>query len=170
MFDKTSIVQKEAQGVLTKISSPLVASFKVGASLFLIFLFDFFEFFCLSIVAPFMIVDLQKRASNNIWSACWPPRLPRVHSVHPDGVLHNLMRNFPLELQSWNQSPAFAEVPIFQCRVRLSHIQVPCKVSIGPELGWPCPLNWNRSMSSIVVVVYLVAVSEVQTKWLAILE
>ena len=69
MFDETSIAQKEAQGALTKTSTPLVASFKVGASLFLIFLFDFFEFFCLSIVAPFMLFDLEKRASNNIWSA-----------------------------------------------------------------------------------------------------
>ena len=55
MFDKTSIAQKEAQGEFIKTSSPLVANFKVGASLFLIFLFDFFEFFCLSIVAPFML-------------------------------------------------------------------------------------------------------------------
>ena len=66
MFDETSIAQKEVQGAFTKTSIPLVASFKVGASLFLIFLFDFFDFFCLSIVAPFMIFDLQKRAGNNI--------------------------------------------------------------------------------------------------------
>ena len=69
MFDKTSIAQKEAQGAFKKTSSPLVASFKVGASLFFIFLFDIFEFFCLSIVAPFMIFDLEKRANNNRWSA-----------------------------------------------------------------------------------------------------
>ena len=68
MFDETSISQKEAQGAFTSTSSPLVASFKVGAYLFLIFLFDFFDFFCLSIVAPFMIFDLQKRARNNIRS------------------------------------------------------------------------------------------------------
>ena len=70
MFDETSIAQKESQGAFTKTSSPLVASFKVGASLFLIFLFDFFGFFCLYIVAPFMIFDLQKRAINNRWIAC----------------------------------------------------------------------------------------------------
>ena len=69
MFDETYIAQKEAQGAFTKNSSPLVASFKVGESLFLIFLFDFFGFFCLSVVAPFMILDLQKRARNNSWSA-----------------------------------------------------------------------------------------------------
>ena len=33
MFEETSIAQKEAQGAFTKTSSPLVASFKVGASL-----------------------------------------------------------------------------------------------------------------------------------------
>ena len=70
MFDETSIAQKEAQGELKKTSIPLVASFKVGASLFLMFLFEFSEFFCLSIVAPFMIFDLHKRARNNIWSEC----------------------------------------------------------------------------------------------------
>ena len=89
---------EEAQGVFTKTSSPLVTSFKVGASLFLIFLFDFFEFFCLSIVAPFMLFDLQKRASNNRWSACWPPRPPRIYSAPPNGVLHHLMREFTSEL------------------------------------------------------------------------
>ena len=170
MFDETSIAQKEAQGPFTKTSSPLVASFKVGASLFLIFLFDFFEFICFYIVAPFMLFYLEKRASNNGWSACCPSRPPIIHSVPPNVVLHHLMRVFPSELQSWYQFSAFAEVPICQCHVHLSHHQVPCKVSIRPELGCPCPLNWNRSMSSIVAVVYLVAVSEVQTKWLAILE
>ena len=45
MFDETSIEQKEAQGALTKTYSPLVASFKVGTSPFLIFLFDFFNCF-----------------------------------------------------------------------------------------------------------------------------
>ena len=70
MFDKTYIARKDAQGAFTKTSSPLVASSKVGASLFLIFLFDFFDFFCLSIVAPFMLFDLQKRASYNRWIAC----------------------------------------------------------------------------------------------------
>ena len=44
MFLKTSIAQKEAQSTFTKTPSPLVASFKVGASLFFIFLFEFFEF------------------------------------------------------------------------------------------------------------------------------
>ena len=83
MFDETSIAQKEAQEVFTKTSSPLVASFKVGASLFLIFLFDFFDFFCLSIVAPFMFFYLEKRASKNIWSACCPSWPPRIHSVPP---------------------------------------------------------------------------------------
>ena len=83
MFDKTSIAQKEAQGVFTKTYSPLVASFKVGAYLFLIFLFDFFESFSLSIVAPFMLFGLHKRASNNRCSACWPPRPPRIHSDPP---------------------------------------------------------------------------------------
>ena len=53
MFDETSIAHKESQGVFTKTSSPLVASFKVGASLFLIFLFDFLDFFCDSIIDPF---------------------------------------------------------------------------------------------------------------------
>ena len=80
------------------------------------------------------------------------------------------MREFPAELKSWNQFLAFAEVPICQCRVHLSHRQVPCKVYIGPELSCPCPLNLYRSMSYIVVVVYLVAVAEVQDKWLTILE
>ena len=80
------------------------------------------------------------------------------------------MREFPAELQSWNQLPAFAEVPICQCHVHLSHSQVPCKVSIGPELSFPCLLNLNRIMSSIVVVVYLLAVAEVQAKCLVILE
>ena len=70
MFDETSIAHKEAQGAFKKTSIPLVVSFKVGVSLFLIFLFDFFEFFCFSIVAPFMIFDLQKSASNNICSVC----------------------------------------------------------------------------------------------------
>ena len=69
MFDKTSIAQKETQGIFTKTSSPLVTSFKVGASLFLIFLFEFFEFL-LFVVAPFMIFDLQNLVRNNIWSAC----------------------------------------------------------------------------------------------------
>ena len=141
MFDETSIANKESQGAFTKTSSPLVASFKVGVSLFLIFLFDFFEFFCLSIIAPFMIFYLQKRASNNSWSACWDPKSPRTHSVHPSCVLYHLMREFPAELQSWNQLPAFAEVPIYQCRVHFSHSQVTCKVSIGPELIFPFPLN-----------------------------
>ena len=118
----------------------MVASFKVGASLFLIFLLDFLNF-CLSIVAPFMIFDLQKRARNNIWSACSPPRLPRIHSVHPNGVIHHLMREFPAEGQSWNQFTDFEEVNICQCRVHLIHSQVTCKVSIGPELSCPCPLN-----------------------------
>ena len=91
MFDETSIAQKEAQGAFTKTSSPLVACFKVDTSLFLIFLFDFFGFFCLSIVAPFMIFTLEKRASNNIWSACctsWPAR---IHSVPP---------NFPVQKET----------------------------------------------------------------------
>ena len=98
MFDKTSVSQKEAQGAFTETSSPLVASFKVGASLFLIFLFDFFEFFCLSIVAPFVIFYLEKRASNNIWNACCPSWPPRIHSVTPNVVLHHLMREYPSEL------------------------------------------------------------------------
>ena len=70
MFDETFIAQKEAQGAFTKTSSPLVVNFKVGASLFLIFMFDCFDFFCLSIVSTFMLFDLQKRASNNRWSTC----------------------------------------------------------------------------------------------------
>ena len=70
MFDETSIAQKESQGAFTKTYIPLVASFKVGVSLFLIFLFNFFDFFFLSIVAPFVFFYLQKRASNNSWSAC----------------------------------------------------------------------------------------------------
>ena len=45
MFEKKSISQKGAQGELTKTSSPLVAIFKVGTSLFLIFLLEFFNFF-----------------------------------------------------------------------------------------------------------------------------
>ena len=44
MFDETYIAQKEAQGAFTKNSSPVVAGFKVGASLFLMFLFDFLNF------------------------------------------------------------------------------------------------------------------------------
>ena len=98
MFDETSIEQKEAQGAFTKTSIPLVAGFKVGACLFLIFRFDFFELFCLSIVAPFMIFTLEKRASNNIWSACCPSWPLRIHSVPPDVVLHHLMREFTSEL------------------------------------------------------------------------
>ena len=98
MFDKKSIAQKEAQGEFTKTSSPLVASFKVGASLFLIFLFDFFEFFCLFIVASFIIFELEKLESNNIWSSYLPPRPPIIHSVSPNVVLHHLMREFPSEL------------------------------------------------------------------------
>ena len=43
--------------------------------------------------------------------------------------------------KSWYQFSAFAEGPIFQCRVNLSHSQVPCKFSIGTELGCPCHLN-----------------------------
>ena len=69
MFDNTPIAQKEAQDAFTKTSSPLVASFKVGASLFFIFLFDFWGFF-LFVIAPFMIFDLMKLARNNIWHAC----------------------------------------------------------------------------------------------------
>ena len=49
-----SIAHKESQGTFTKTSSALV-----GASLFLIFLFDFFGFFCLFVVAPFSIFDIQ---------------------------------------------------------------------------------------------------------------
>ena len=41
MFKETSIAQKDSQGAFTKTSIPLVASFKVGAYLFFIFLFDF---------------------------------------------------------------------------------------------------------------------------------
>ena len=70
MFYEKSIAQKEAQVAFAKKSIPLVASFKVGASLFLIFLIDFFEFFCLFVVAPFMIFELLNIAKNNIWSAC----------------------------------------------------------------------------------------------------
>ena len=95
---------------------------------------------------------------------------PRIQSVHPNGVSHHLMCKFHPELKSWNQFPAFAEVPICQFRVHLSHSQVPCKVSIGPELSCPCPLNLNSSMSSIFVIIYLVAVAEVQAKCLEILE
>ena len=88
MFDKTSIAQKEAQGAFTKNSSSLVGSVKVGASLFLIFLFDFYEIFCLSIVAPVMFFYLEKCASNNSWSACCPSWPPKIHSVPPNVVLH----------------------------------------------------------------------------------
>ena len=94
----------------------------------------------------------------------------QIHSVHPHGVLHHLMREFPSELQSWNQFPAVEKVPIYQCRFRLSRSQVPCEVFIGLELNCPCPLNLNRSMYSIVVVICLAAVAEVQAKWLAIIE
>ena len=118
-----------------------------------------FWFFCLYISALFMIFDLQNRARNNSWSACWPPRPSRINSLHPNGVFHNFMRKFPVELQSWNQLPDFTEVPICQYRVHLSHSQVPCKLFIRPELSRPCPLNCNRSMSSIVVFIYLAAVS-----------
>ena len=170
MFDETSIAQKEAQCAFTKTFSPLVASFKVGASLFLICLFYFFGFFCLFVVAASMLFDLLKLARNNSWRACWPPQDPRIHSVHPNCFFHHLMRKFLAELQCWNQFPAFAEVPICQCRVHLSHSQVLCKVFIGQELSCPCPINWNRSMSSIVVVIYLVMVTEMKTKWLPILE
>ena len=149
--------------------SPLVTGFKVGALLFLIFLLDFFGFFCLFVVAPFMFFDLLKIARNNSWRACWPPGPPRIHIVHPNGVLRHLMRNFPAELQSWNQFPAFAEVPIYQCCVHLSHSQLPCEVSIGTELSCPCPLDWNRIVSYIVVVIYLMAVAELQSKWMSIL-
>ena len=45
MFNETSIANKEAHGVFTKTSSPLVASFKGGSSLFLIFLLDIFDLF-----------------------------------------------------------------------------------------------------------------------------
>ena len=45
MSNETPIAQKEAQDAFTKTSIPLVESFKVGASLFLIFLFGFLNFF-----------------------------------------------------------------------------------------------------------------------------
>ena len=66
MFEKTSIARKESQDVFTQTSSPLVESFKVGAFLFLIFLFNFFDIFCLFVVSPFIIFDLTKLARNNI--------------------------------------------------------------------------------------------------------
>ena len=59
MFDGTSISQKEAHGAFTKTSIPLLVSFKVGAYLFLIFLFDFFDFFSLSIVVPFVLLTFR---------------------------------------------------------------------------------------------------------------
>ena len=80
------------------------------------------------------------------------------------------MHEIPSELKIWNQSPDFVEGPIYQFSVHLIHSQVPCKLSIRPELSCPFPLNLNRIMSSIVVVIYLLAVVEVQAKWLAILE
>ena len=149
MFDKTSISQKDAQGAFRKTSSPFVAIFKVGASLFLMFLFDCFEFFCLFIVDPFMLFDLHNRERNNSSSAFWLPWTHIIHCVHPNGVLHHLMLNFPAELQ----------IPIWKRRVHLSHSQVPRNISIGSELILPCPLNWNRSMSSMVVVIYMVALA-----------
>ena len=53
MFDKISIVQKEAQDVFTKTSSPFIVSFKVDASKFMIFLFDFLDFL------PFFRISLH---------------------------------------------------------------------------------------------------------------
>ena len=158
MFKETSIAHKDDQGAFTKTSSPLVASLKVVTYLFLIFLFDFLVFFVF-LSCPFVLFYLQKRARNNIWSACWPPWPPKIHSVHPNVVLYHLMRKFPAELKSWNQLPEFAEVPICQCRVHLSHTQVSYKVSVGTELSCPCPLSWNKSISYIVVVVYLMVVA-----------
>ena len=117
-----------------------------------------------------MIFDLLKLARNKSWRERWPPGPPRIHSVHPDGVIHHLMRKFPAKLQIWNQFPAFVDVPIWKFRVHLSHIQVQLKVSIQLELTSPCPIEWDRSISSIVVVIYLVGVAEVQSKWLPILE
>ena len=117
-----------------------------------------------------MIFYLLNIARNNSWRACWPPGPPRIHSVHPNVVLHYLMQDFPAELQSWNQFTAFAEVPIWQCRVHLSHSQVQYEVFIGPELSCPCPIKWNMRMYSIVVVIYLVMLAGMQYKLLPRIE
>ena len=110
MFDKISIAQKDTQVALKK---PLVHWLKFLS--WRISLFDIpiwiFQFFCLFVVATFMIFDLQKLASNNSWRACWPPWPPRIHSVHPNGVLHHLIREFPAELQSWNHFPPLRKCP-----------------------------------------------------------
>ena len=89
---------------------------------------------------------------------------------YPPQWCYHLMSEVPVELKSWNQFPAFAEVPICQCCVHLSHSQVPYEVSNRKELSWTCPIDWNMSMYYIVVVIYQVAVAEVKFKWLPIIE
>ena len=87
MLDRTYIAHKEVQDEFTKTSSPLVASFKIGASLFLIFLFDVLNFFAFLLQLPLCFLTFRSVQATIDGVHVYLLSLP-VSTVSPPMLFH----------------------------------------------------------------------------------